>query len=159
MKPKLAIVALATIAVVGFAVFAVLRSQSSAGGKRGASAGQPKARELAGGARSLVRDLLGRNPSEFPETTKRTLELVPFGTPLEAACQTMTEHQFICSVDSYTNPAQMSNSAIWNTPFVKNGQPLAITNVSRLKCKTNNCVLTFWLINGETTSLSVKGHF
>jgi hypothetical protein len=79
------------------------------------------------------------------------------GTPLEAARQIMTQHQFICSVDSFTNPAQMSNSAIWNTPFVKGGQRLAVTNVSRLKCQTNSCVVTFWLVNGETTSFSVKG--
>jgi hypothetical protein len=79
------------------------------------------------------------------------------GTLLEEARQTMTQHQFSCSVDSYTNPAQMSNSAIWYGPFVKNGQRLAVTNVSRLTCTTNGCVVTFWVVNGETTSLAVKG--
>jgi len=69
----------------------------------------------------------------------------------------MTQHQFTCSVTSYTNPAQMSNSSIWYAPFVKNGQRLAVTNVSRMICTTNACVVTFWVVNGETTSFAVKG--
>ena len=81
------------------------------------------------------------------------------GSPLEVARQSMTEHHFVCSVDSYTNPAQMSNSAIWNTPFVRGGQRLMVTNVARLTCRTNGCTVTFWVVNGETASLAVKGQF
>jgi hypothetical protein len=103
-----------------------------------------------------ARDIATGNRSEL---SRQILELVPFGTPLKEARRTMTQRQFTCSVDSYTNPAEMSNSAIWEAPFVKNGQRLAVTNVSRLTCATNGCVATFWVINGETTSLAVKGNF
>jgi hypothetical protein len=108
-------------------------------------------------AEYVVRDIAGGNRSELPRTSAQILELVPMGTLLEDARQTMTQHQFSCAIDSYTNPAQMSNSAIWYAPFVKNGQRLAVTNVSRLTCTTNGCVVTFWVVNGETTSLAVKG--
>jgi hypothetical protein len=103
-----------------------------------------------------LRDIASGNRSEL---SRQILELVPIGTPLEGARRTMTQHQFSCSVDSYTSPAEMSNSAIWDAPFVKNGQRLAVTNVSRLTCATNGCVATFWVVNGETTSLAVKGNF
>ncbi len=158
MKPKHIILGLAAIAIVGLPVFVILSSQSSAGGTSSASAIQAKTRGLATVARLFVRDVLGSD-RELPQTTRQTLELVPFGTPLEAARRTMTEHQFTCSLDSYTNPAQMSNSAIWNGPVVKNGQRLMVTNVARLTCKSNGCIVTFWLVNGETTSLAVKGRF
>jgi hypothetical protein len=159
MRPKNVIIVLASIVIVGFAVFGVLYLQRSAERRRGASAPHTATRELANAARSLVRDLASRDPSGLPATTKQLLELVPMGTSLETARQIMTKHQFICSIDAYTNPAQMSNSAIWYVPFVKDGQRLAITNVARLKCETNGCSVTFWLVNGETTSLSVKGQF
>ena len=158
MKTKYVIIASVAIAIAVFAVFVALLLQPTTGRKSGPSEVQTKARELATVVRLVARDLGGRDP-ELPGTTRKALELVPFGTPLEAARQTMNEHQFICSVDSYTNSAQMSNSAIWNAPFVKGGERLAVTNVARLICKTNSCTLTFWLVNGETTSLSVKGEF
>jgi hypothetical protein len=159
MKPKYVIAALAVIAIVGFPVFLALKFQHSTGRKGGAPAPQTSARELASATASFVRDLVRHDPSELPKTTGQILEIVPFGTPLEAARKTMTEHHFVCSLDSYTNPAQMSNSAIWNTPFLKGGQRLTVTNVARLRCETNGCAVTFWMVNGETTSLSVKGQF
>jgi hypothetical protein len=159
MKPKNIVIALAVIAIAGTAILVGLNFQRGAERKRSTSAPQTVARELASEAKSFVRDLAGRNPSELSRTTRHILELVPMGTPLDAARQTMAEHQFVCSVDSYTNPAQMSNSTIWNTAFVKGGQRLPVTNVARLKCETNGCAVTLWLVNGETTSLSVQGRF
>ena len=159
MKPKHLTVAFAALVITGLAISVVLNLQRGAERKRASAPQTTTARELPAAVKSLVRDVAGRNPSELPTTTRKILELVPIGSPLEAALQTMTQHQFICSVDSYTNPAQMSNSAIWNNPFVKGGQRMAVTNVARLTCKTNGCDVTFWLINGETTSLSVKGQF
>lgn len=158
MNPKHFTAILAALAITALAMFAVLTLQRG-GTKRGSTPQTTTARELPGAVKSLVGDVAGRNPSELPRTTRDILELVPIGTPLEAARQTMTQHHFVCSVDSYTSPAQMSNSAIWNTPFIKGGQRLEVTNVARLRCETNGCAVTFWLINGETTSLSVKGQF
>ena len=135
--------------------FFVLNVQRSA--KRSAS--QAATPGLVSTAKSVLRELVRGNPSESESTSSQIIELVPFGTPLEAARQIMTQHQFSCSVDSYTNPAQMSNSSIWNHPFVKDGQRLAVTNVARLRCETNGCHVTFWVVNGETVSLAVKGKF
>src|SRR5512140_201567 len=146
MKPKHITVVLAALVITGLAVLVVLNLQRSAESKRTTSVPQTTtARELPSAVESFAREVVGRNPPE--RTARQILERVPTGTSLEAARQTMTEHQFICSVESYTNPAQMSNSAIWNTPLVKGGQRLAITNVSRLRCETNGCAVTFWLIN------------
>jgi hypothetical protein len=159
MKAKPLTIAVAALVVTGLAVVVALSLQRGAESKRASAPHTTTARELPGTVKSLVRDVAGRSSSELPRTTREILELVPIGTPLEAARQRMTEHHFVCSLDSYTNPAQMSNSAIWNAPFVKGGQRMAVTNVARLTCKTNDCAVTFWLINGETTSLAVKGQF
>ena len=159
MKPNYVIIAFVAIAIVGLAAF-VLRVSPWAERKMSSSTPPTSmARELPSAAKSLVNDVTGRNPSEPPRTTSHILELVPMGTTLEAARQIMTEHQFVCSVDCYTNPAQMSNGAIWNTAYVKGGRRFAVTNVSRLKCESNGCAVTFWLVNSETISLSVKGQF
>lgn len=158
MKAKHVPIVLVAIAVVGFAALLVVNFHPSTGNKTGASAFRTNAREMATAARFIIRDLLGRERG-LPQTTKQTLEWVPFGSPLETARQTMTDHQFSCTVDSYTNPAQLANRAIWNTPFVKDGQSLPVTNVARLTCKTNGCTLTFWVVNGETRSLAAEGKF
>jgi hypothetical protein len=146
MKPKYILIVFAAVAVAACVVFVVLNFPR-----------QVAPPGLVSTAMTFLRDLVGHNPPELPRTTRKILEFVPFGTSLEAARQIMTQHQFSCSVDSYTNPAQTPNSAIWNRPFVKGGLRLAVTNVSRLTCATNGCVVTFWVVNGETTSLAVKG--
>lgn len=157
MKRKFVMIGLGAVAILGLALFVALRFQFR--GTGGGSGLSNTARELVNAAKSLGRDMMGRGPSKLPKANERVLELVPMGTPLEAARQIMTEHHFNCSVDSYDSPTQMSDRAIWNRPFVKGGQRWAVTNVARLKCETNGCVVTFWLINGETTSLSLKGDF
>lgn len=153
MKRKPIILAIAMIGLAGLVVFFVwdARRGVTRSGRNGSMA------ELGQIAKYAVRDLASGNRSELPRTTGLLLEWVPAGTLLEDARQTMTQRRFSCSVDSYTNPAQMSNSAVWYAPFVKNGQRLIVTNVSRLTCTTNRCVATFWVVNGETTSLAVKG--
>jgi hypothetical protein len=155
MNRKFIVMALTAAGVAGCLVFFVLDAKRNAA----RSGRKTSISELARRAEYVVRDLAGGNRSELSKTSGQILELVPFGTSLEAARQIIMQHQFSCSIDSYTNPAQMSNSAIWYAPFVKNGQRLAVTNVSRLKCTTNTCVATFWVVNGETTSLAVKGDF
>jgi hypothetical protein len=79
---------------------------------------------------------------------------VPDGTPLAAARQIMEQHQFTCSVVSFTNAEQMSNSpdaVLWNTIVTRDGQHYKVTNVSHLDCKTPQCEITFSVVNGETT--------
>ena len=159
MKPKHLTAVLAALVITGVAISVVLSLKRPAEAKRASAPQTTTARELPGAVKSLVREVAESNPSGLPRTTRKILELAPIGSPLEVARQTMTEHGFVCSVDSYANPAQMSNSAIWNTPFVRGGQRLMVTNVARLTCKTNGCTATFWLVNGETTSLAVKGQF
>jgi hypothetical protein len=152
MKRKSIIIAVTAIALAGCVVFFVLDARRAARSGRKTSM-----TELVRTVEYVIRDIAGGNRSD--RTTAQILDLVPTGTPLEEARQTMTQHLFSCSVASYTNPAQMSYSGIWYAPFVKNGQRLAVTNVSRLTCTTNRCVVTFWVVNGETTSFAVKGDF
>jgi hypothetical protein len=152
MKRKSIVIAAVVIGLAGCIVFFVLDARRAAKSGRNTSI-----RELVRMAEYVVRDISSGNRSELPRTTAQLLELVPMGTPLEETRQTMRQHQFSCSVNLYTNPAQMSDSSIWYAPFVKNGQRLAVTNVSRLTCTTNGCVATFWVVNGETTGLAVKG--
>src|SRR5689334_21405167 len=108
MKRKSIIIALIVIGLVGCTVFFVLDARRAARSGRKTSMS-----ELVRMAEYVVRDIARGNRSELPRTTAQLLELVPMGTPLEEARQTMTQHQFICSVNSYSNPAQMPNNAIW----------------------------------------------
>src|ERR1700690_653295 len=94
-----------------------------------------------------------------PESQAHTMgeqisQWVPDGTPLALAQQIMEQHQFICSVVSYDNAEQMSNSpdaVLWKTIVVKDGQHFAVTNVSHLECKKPQCNITFSVVNGATT--------
>lgn len=100
--------------------------------------------------------------SDSRRSSEQVLELVPFGTPLMAARQVMEQEQFSCSVVSYTNPPQARNKAewdLWNTPVVRGSQRFAVTNVSVLKCTRRKCVVTFTVVNGETSGLAVRGTF
>ena len=80
---------------------------------------------------------------------------VPFGTSLEEAQKTMEQHQFTCSVVSYENAAQMSNSpdaVAWKTTVVRNNQSFKVTNVSHLVCEKLRCSFTFSVVNGQISS-------
>jgi hypothetical protein len=110
----------------------------------------------------LLLGLVGCSHSDLRESTQQIIELLPFGTPLALARQAMEQRQFNCSIVSYTNAAQARNQAewnLWNTPVVKGGQRFAVTNVSVLRCTRTNCVVTFTVVNGETSGVAVKGSF
>ena len=85
---------------------------------------------------------------------------VPNGTPIASARQIMEQHQFVCSVVSYTNAEQMAGSAdavFWKTIVTRNGQHFAVTNISYLECKTPQCDITFTVINGEVSGHNASG--
>jgi hypothetical protein len=85
---------------------------------------------------------------------------VPDGTPLASARQIMEQHQFTCSVASYTNAEQMAGSAdavLWSTIVTRDGQHFPVTNISHLECKTPQCDITFTVINGEVSGHSAFG--
>jgi hypothetical protein len=102
----------------------------------------------------------GRPQSRARKMSEQILQWVPYGTPLTSARQIMEQHQFICSVVSFTNAAQMSNSAdavLWNTIVERGGQRFPVTNVSHLECRTPQCHITFSVVNDETTGFSAFG--
>ena len=85
---------------------------------------------------------------------------VPDGTPLAAARQAMERHQFTCSVVSYANAGEMSNSpdaVLWKTIVTRDRQHFAVTNISHLECKKPECSITFTVINGEVSGHSALG--
>jgi hypothetical protein len=85
---------------------------------------------------------------------------VPVGTPLAAAQRIMEEHQFTCSVVSYANAEQMSNSpdaVLWKTIVTRDRQHFAVTNISHLECKSPQCSITFTVVNGEVSGHSAFG--
>ncbi len=110
----------------------------------------------------LLAGLAGCSYSETRKSSEQILELVPLGTPLASAQQAMEQRQFKCSVVSYSDPSQMTNSSelrIWRQDIVRGGQHFPVTNVARLKCERTNCVVMFTVLNGETTGVAVKGKF
>ena len=110
----------------------------------------------------LLTGLMGCSDSEVRKSSEQVLELVPFGTPLASAQQTMEQRHFKCSVVSYSDPSQMTNTALlslWRQDIVKGGQHLQVTNVARLRCERTNCLVVFTVLNGETTGAAVKGKF
>ena len=85
--------------------------------------------------------LVGCSRTENPATkmSHQVHQWVPDGTPLVAARQIMEQHQFTCTIDSYTNQAAMYDSAkgqwkdivfdYWNS---------TVTNISILKFHMTN---------------------
>ena len=110
----------------------------------------------------LLAGLIGCSDSEVRKSSEQVLELIPFGTPLVSAQQTMEQRHFKCSVVSYSDPSQMTNTAelrLWRQDIVKGGKHIQVTNVARLSCERTNCVVMFTVLNGETTGVAVKGKF
>ena len=98
--------------------------------------------------------------SRAEKLSRQIQQWVPDGTPLAAARQMMQQHQFKCSVISFDNAEQMTNSAdavLWKTIVVRDGQHFAVTNVSHLECKTPQCGITFSVVNGETVGFTAGG--
>lgn len=81
---------------------------------------------------------------------------IPDGTPLASAQKILDQHQFTCSVTSYTNKQGMFqggrqdlDAILWDTPLWVNGKSVPVTNVTHLAFDKTNAggVLTY--INGE----------
>lgn len=106
--------------------------------------------------------LLGcsRPKSHAQKMDEQILQWVPFGTCLAEARQVMEQHQFTCSVVSYDNAQQMTNSADalrWKTIVARNRQHFAVSNVTHLECKRPHLSITFSVVNGETAGFRAGG--
>ncbi len=102
----------------------------------------------------------GRPASRAQEMGEQIRQWVPDGTPLVSARRIMERHQFACSVASFSNAGQMSNSpdaVLWKTIVTRHGQQFAVTNISYLQCQRPWCHVTFWIINGEVSGHSAFG--
>lgn len=102
----------------------------------------------------------GRPESHAQKMGKQISQWVPDGTSLALARQTMEQHQFACSVTSYSNAAQMSNdpdAVLWKTIVTRGRQHFPVTNISHLECKTPQCHVTFTIINDEVSGYSAFG--
>jgi hypothetical protein len=92
---------------------------------------------------ALMLVLIGCSPSEDQTTrmSRQIREWVPVGTSLVSARQILEQHQFTCSVDSYTNleammrePLAIQWKPLWTAGSFKNGKIEAVTNISILHC-------------------------
>jgi len=98
--------------------------------------------------------------SHAQKMSRQIHQWVPDGTPLAAARRTMEQQQFACSVVSFDNAEQMSNSpdaVLWKTIVVRDGQHFKVTNVSHLECRSPQCSITFRVVNGQTAGFSAGG--
>jgi len=112
----------------------------------------------------LLLALVGCGRSSHPaqkamlmHTNDLVLKWVPMGTSLSAARQNMEQHQFKCSVVSYSSAEQMKEPGatnIWKGSVIRNGVSGPVTNVTRLQCKQGSLQVCFTLVNGETRGLA-----
>lgn len=97
----------------------------------------------------------GRSESPADRLSRQIQEWVPVGTPLASAQQILEQHQFSCSVDSYTNNEAMLRDHQDYFPFtsgiIRDGKFQAVTNVSILHFKNQNSDGTLTIVNGQNT--------
>jgi hypothetical protein len=73
----------------------------------------------------------------------------------------MEQHGFTCSVVTYDGPEQMTNTAqadavLWNSIDTRNGLTYRVTSVAHLNCVKTNFTVTFAMVNGRTSRLSMS---
>src|ERR1044071_492669 len=90
----------------------------------------------------LVIALFGCSRPELPSTRllRAVQEWVPEGTPLSSAQKIMEEHQFTCTVHSFTNRLMMTNhmeAVCWGSDGVRalGVRDDVVTNVTLLECQ------------------------
>jgi hypothetical protein len=97
----------------------------------------------------------GRAESPADRLSRQIQEWVPVGTPLASAQQILEQHQFSCSVVSYTNKEAMIHDHQDYFPFttgiIRDGKFQAVTNVSNLSFKNHDSDGTLTIVNGQNT--------
>jgi hypothetical protein len=105
----------------------------------------------------LMLALFGCERTESPADglSRQIKEWIPVGTPLASAQQILEQHQFTCSVDSYTNKEEMLHDHQDYFPFttgiIWDGKFQTVTNVSNLHFKNQNSQGTLTIVNGRNT--------
>ena len=97
----------------------------------------------------------GRTGSPSEDLNQQILEWVPAGTPLSSARQILEQHQFTCTVVSYTNMEAMvrdhQDAFPFTTGVLRDGKIQAVTNVSILHFKSQKAEGRLTSVNSQFT--------
>jgi hypothetical protein len=100
-------------------------------------------------------------PHPTEKLNSELLQLIPFGTSLEQARQTMEQRQYACTVKSYSHPEEMPANEERKLFASRSITADTVTNVTYLECApagndTNLCSLVrITVINNKTSRLWV----
>jgi hypothetical protein len=98
----------------------------------------------------------GKRQVASDRLTRQVQQWITNGTPLLAAQQILEQHQFNCSVLSYSNKQSMAqggtndlDSHWWDTSLSVNGRSVPVTNITHLKFTATNVWGILTHLNGQ----------